>query len=253
MGDREGSRAPRLRRSFTFLIAAVVVVSGACSTEELPDGPSAGAVPSNEPEAGSEGTGEKDKEGTENDESGDEGQNDSSGGEETDATDDENGSDEEAETAESEPGSVSVPDPTGDLERSGDPPGYIDIVAASVEDLGKAGRFTFEMGVDVPERMNDRNTTAIVDFRIKPPQGDEVSINAVGDDQGWRAAIDARPIRGLQLSGRTIQFVIPWNEIGDPSRFKWAAHSSWTENAALGTEFGFDTAPNARRANFRRP
>ena len=144
-----------------------------------------------------------------------------------------------------------VKDAVGDTEDSGQSPAYIDIVRASIEDRGTTVRLRMLFAGSVPERMSGDDTHVIIEFRLER-RGDETSISASADDQGWSPARNGRRYPGtFDVQDRSIVFVVPWRALGGRGALRWTANSSWTRSVLLSTDYGFDAAPNERSKHFR--
>lgn len=130
-------------------------------------------------------------------------------------------------------GTSVVKDPAGDAQRSGEVPGFVEILEGSVQGLGDSVSLTLVMSGNLPARMPNDTTHMIVAWNLAGGKRQRnAGFSAQATTEGWQvtAAVAGEMADypgSVQVSGNTIEFVFPWKFIKDPYKFDWSAASTW--------------------------
>lgn len=152
--------------------------------------------------------------------------------------------------------STCVEDDTADLDRTGEPPGYADVVAACVRTAGSGLRLELEVAAPVPARMASENDGVTYSFELRPRTDATVYVVAHADREGWVTYLTRgngrKRLRGAMLiSDRRVLITVPRSELTAEARLAWKAESSWLRSGLVTTSYSFDSAPDRGRAAFR--
>ena len=145
-------------------------------------------------------------------------------------------------------------DPSGDTDRSGEPPAYTDIRRAILQGAGRTLRLTLRVDGDIAETLAE-GSDMTVNFRLDLKGSNDHQIYAVGGRDGWRADLDnsGRWPGRFAVAGDRFVFELDWSRLGGPARLRWEAESAWTKspsNPLAQTEFAFDRVPEYEPAPY---
>lgn len=150
---------------------------------------------------------------------------------------------------------VVVTEPDPDVEKSGLPPDYPDIVSARIQGSPKSFRVTLTFRSELPDRMPDDKTYMVSGFGLTGTKKEGgYAFGAQADTDGWRAYGGKNDEDGydgkLSVQGRTMVFDTPWSAIGGPRSFEWYAQSTWFKSVATTTHYSLDNVPNEGPAKY---
>ena len=131
-------------------------------------------------------------------------------------------------------------------------PGYAEATALDVQGMGENLRITFTFNGQVPEKMPTQQTYMIASFALSSEKKGEkgYAINAQATNRGWQVAMgaksEAKRFPGtFFVRGNTIEFTLPWSEVGGPRPFEFYASASWFHYAGT-TSYSADPIPNEK-------
>ena len=256
-----------MKRQITAALLALSLFGAACSSEPAP-----GTMPAEDPKDGkgkvAQGDGSKDPKNGKGD--GRPG-GDNKGGKDGKKGDDNIGvpdSDAPAPTEASEqyelesqgPGgpefatkSASFDEPSPDAKKEGPlNPSYAEATSLDVQGMGENLRITFTFDGAVPQKMPTDQTYMIVSFSLSSERKDEkgYGINAQASSRGWQVAMGAKAEAErfpgtFFVRGNTVEFTLPWSEVGGPRPFEFYASASWFQFAGT-TSYSADPIPNEK-------
>lgn len=148
---------------------------------------------------------------------------------------------------------AAVTDPPSDAQKSGSPPSFAEIMAASVEGLGRSLRLTLALAGDVPEKMPDDKTFMIVAWNIGGDKKHKsMGFSAQADTEGWKVTAGSSTGEPKKFTGsfeivkNRVVITIPWSFVGGPRRFEWSTASTWSSTSEGKSNSSADNIPNAR-------
>jgi hypothetical protein len=139
--------------------------------------------------------------------------------------------------------------------KEGLPPSYAEIVAASIEGLGKDVRFTLSFDGKVPEKLDGEETFMVISWSLSAGEDETYAFSARGSKDGWEvyagAKNQATELPGtFEIEGNSIVVQVPWSFLDGPRAFRWYTSSSWFSNVAGTTHYLFDPCPNEQAGTF---
>lgn len=145
-------------------------------------------------------------------------------------------------------------DRVGDVEYSGSPPAYIDLVRACVRQTSSGVRLEITGDGAIPARMPDEDTVTTLGFELTLGSGTRTSVVVEGTDAGWSAYLTRGQGRTALTSardGNTLRVPVSAAGLDGAHTFRWRADSSWTNSKLLSTSYAFDSAPDAGQATYQ--
>ena len=149
-----------------------------------------------------------------------------------------------------------IDDPARDQGLEG--PGYADIRRITVEDDRRRVRVRVEVGSDLPLPPEDGEVIGLGVDLLENEEGESVyQLFADGGGDGWLAYLQTP--RGFveypgefRVGGNVVEFVIPWEAIGSPTRGSFSGFLDWSRRRPVANAVANDRAPDSGNGSFER-
>ena len=148
-----------------------------------------------------------------------------------------------------------IEEPQPDAKKKGVVADYPEMLATSIQGLGRDVRITFTFAANVPQKL-PKDTFMVVSIGITGRKEDEAfAFGANADDSGWRPYAGskgkARKFPGsFAVRGNEIVMQVPWTSVEGPRRFEWFVTASWFSQLAGQSSYSFDVVPNDDAGTF---
>lgn len=134
-------------------------------------------------------------------------------------------------------------------------PDYAEVLRCGVQGVGEHFEMHFKFNGAVPKEMPDKNTIMVLGFGISAGGNDTYGFTAQGNQEGWKAYAGAkdgaREFPGeFLIQGDTVIMRAPWKFINGPREFRWQVNATWFRSVANTTHYSFDQCPNENPGQF---
>lgn len=150
----------------------------------------------------------------------------------------------------------SIEDPAGDQGLEG--PDHADIRRVTVEDDGRRARIRVEVAATLPTPPDDPEVIGLGVDLLEQDSGESAyQLFADGGSDGWFAYLQTPEgfveyPGQFRVGGAVVEFVIPWEAIGSPTRGPFSGFLDWSRERPVANAAASDRAPDSGDASFDR-